>query len=527
MPDIRKIHMQIIRSIVLAKTLFLILLVPFCATAQEKAYVTSEQVTHAIQELEKLAQKQIQGNTLPGLAIAIVFQDKVVYAKGFGVRDVNTKAPVDADTVFQLASVSKPVGSTVVAELVGEGKINWDSKLSALDPTFAMFDPWVTREITIRDMYAHRSGLPEHAGDLLEELGFTRGEILYRLRYQHPATSFRSHYAYTNFGLTEAALAAAKAYELNWEEASEQKLYKPLGMTSTSSRYADFVARANKALGHVMVDGKWVQKFKRDPEAQSPAGGVSSSVNDVAKWMRLQLANGKFDGKQIVDEKALAETHHPYMLTGFNPFTQMPTFYGLGWNVSYDQEGRLRLNHSGAFDLGAATYVNLVPSEQLGIVVLTNAYPIGMAEALGTTFLDIAMYGKPTQDWLAIFKQVFSSPTATGTVLGFDYSKPPGSPSPASKNSAYLGRYTNNFFGDISIVEKDAGLAMVRGPKRMTFAMKHYDRDTFTYETEGENAVGRTGVTFTIGPDGRATQVLVENLNVHGEGTFKRVPAEK
>ena len=519
--------MQIIRSIVLAKTLLLTLLVPFCATAQEKAHVTSEQVTHAIQELEKLAQKQIQGNTLPGLAIAIVFQDKVVYAKGFGVRDTATKVPVDADTVFQLASLSKPIGSTVVAELVGEGKINWDSKLSALDPPFAMFDPWVTREVTIRDMYAHRSGLPEHAGDLLEDLGFTRGEILYRLRYQHPATSFRSHYAYTNFGMSEGGVAAAKAYGLDWEEASKQKLYTPLGMTSTSSRYADFVARANKALGHVMVDGKWVQKFKRDPEAQSPTGGVSSSVNDVAKWMRLQLANGKFDGKQIVDEKALAETRHPHMLTGFNPFTQMPTFYGLGWNVSYDQEGRLRLNHSGAFDLGAATYVNLVPSEQLGIVVLTNAYPIGMAEALGTTFLDIAMYGKPTQDWLAIFKQVFLSPTATGTVLGFDYSKPPGSPSPASKNSAYLGRYTNDYFGDILIIEKDAELAIVQGPKKMTIAMKHYDRDTFTYETEGENAVGRSGVTFTIGPDGRATQVLVENLNVYGEGTFKRVPAEK
>ena len=107
-------------------------------------------------------------------------------------------------------------------------------------------------------------------------------------------------------------------------------------MSSTSSRYADFMARRNKALGHVLVDGKWTQKFKRDPDAQSPTGGVSSSVNDLTKWLRLQLANGKFEGKQIVDEKALAETHHPHMLTGFNPFTQLPTFYGLGWNVGYD-----------------------------------------------------------------------------------------------------------------------------------------------------------------------------------------------
>src|SRR5438094_6735232 len=310
--------MPVNRSILLAPTVALILAAPFCISAQEKSHVTSEQVTHAVQELEKLAEKQINENALPGLAIAVVFQDNVVYAKGFGVRDVNSKAPVDADTVFQLASLSKSIGSTVVAQLVGEGKITWDSKLSVLDPTFEMFDSWVTREITIRDMYAHRSGLPAHAGDLLEDLGFTRAEILYRLRYQRPDSSFRSHYAYTNFGITEGSIAAARAYGLEWEAAAAEKLYKPLGMTSASSRYADFIAKPNKALGHVLVDGKWLQKFKRDPDAQSPTGGVSSSVNDLAKWMRLQLANGKFDGKQIVNEKALAETHHPHMLTGFN-----------------------------------------------------------------------------------------------------------------------------------------------------------------------------------------------------------------
>jgi len=519
--------MSIVRSVAVVNLLLSLLLAPFSATAQEKSHVTSEQVNKAVQELEQLAQKKIQENAVPGLAIAVVFQDKARYAKGFGVRDVNTKAPVDADTVFQLASVSKPIGSTVVAALVGEDKITWDSKLSVLESTFAMFDPWVTREVTIRDMYAHRSGLPEHAGDLLEDIGFSRAEILHRLRYQHPASSFRSHYAYTNFGLTEAALAAAKAYGMGWEDASERKLYKPLRMTSTSSRYADFVVRPNKALGHVLVDGKWVQKFKRDPDAQSAAGGVSSSVNDVARWMRLQLANGKLDGKQIVDEKALAETHHPHMLTGFNPFTRLPTFYGLGWNVSYDQQGRLRLNHSGAFDLGVATYVNLVPDEQLGIAVLTNAYPIGLAEALATTFLDIALYGNPTQDWFTLFKQVYSNPAATGTVLGFDYSKSPATHTPPLKNEAYISSYANNFFGDISIIEKADGLAIVLGPTKMTFAMKHYDRDTFAYQTAGENAVGTSGITFTIGPDGKATSVLVENLNAHGEGAFQRAPAQK
>src|SRR5881398_2072692 len=217
--------MQKSRSIVGALASLLMLAAQFSAAAPEPSHVTSEQVNRAVQELEKLAQKKIQENAVPGLAIAVVFQDKARYAKGFGVRDVNTKTPVDADTVFQLASVSKPIGSTVIADLVGEGKITWDSKLNVLDSSFAMFDPWVTREITIRDMYSHRSGLPDHAGDLLEDLGFARAEILFRLRYQRPASSFRSHYAYTNFGMTEGGIAAAKAYELEWEEAAKQKLY--------------------------------------------------------------------------------------------------------------------------------------------------------------------------------------------------------------------------------------------------------------------------------------------------------------
>ena len=487
--------------------------------------VTSDQVNKAVGEVQKLAEKEIAQGAVPGLAIAVVFQDQVVYATGFGVRDVNSNEPVDADTVFQLASLSKPIGSTVVAELVGEGKISWDSKINDLDPDFEMYDPWVTREITIRDFYAHRSGLPDHAGDLLEDLEFAREEILHRLRYQKPDSSFRSHYAYTNFGITEGGVAATKAYNLTWENASELKLYEPLGMNFTSSRYADFLVRSNKALGHVQENGKWVQKYKRDPDTESPAGGVSSSVNDLAKWMRLQLADGQFDGKRIVDEKALSVTRSPQILTGFSPLDGLPTFYGLGWNVNYDKEGRLRLGHSGAFALGAATAVLLVPSEHLGVVVLTNAYPIGLAEGLAFTFTDIALYGKATQDWLGLFKKVFSDPAALGVFPGTDYSKPPASPTPTLANSAYVGTYTNNLFGDIQIIEEGDGLAIVEGPARLIFPLNHYDRDIFTYKTEGENAAGATGVTFTIGADGKATTVVVENLNVRGEGIFKRVTA--
>jgi CubicO group peptidase (beta-lactamase class C family) len=490
--------------------------------AQDRRQATAEEVDNAIQALGKAAQGQIDENAVPGLAVAVLFRDKVVYAKGFGVKDTGTGEAVDADTVFQIASISKPIGSTVIAALIGEGKITWDSKIADLDPDFEMYEPWVTREITLRDLFSHRSGLPPFAGDLLEDLGFTREEVLHRLRYQHPATSFRSGYAYTNFGITAAAVAAAKTHGLAWEDAIERKLYAPLGMTSTSSRYDDFAARANRAVGHVRVDGKWVPKFKRQPDAQSPAGGVSSTVNDLAKWMRLQLANGKFDGEQIVPEAVLAETHFPQSVASRNTLSGIPQFYGLGWNVNYSDDGRLRLSHSGGFELGAGTNVNMSPSDQLGVVVLTNGSPTGVAEGLTAEFLDIAIYGKTTQEWLKLYKGRFAEMVAAQQ--GADYSRPPASPSPAAGNEAYLGTYRNDFFGEISVVESDGGLAIVQGPKDMAFAMKHYDRDVFTYATEGEMAVGTAGIFFTLGADGKAIRVLVENLDAGGEGSFVRVP---
>ncbi|HEY5707369.1 MAG TPA: serine hydrolase [Terrimicrobiaceae bacterium] len=497
----------------------IILLTSSCRAGQ----LTLEQVKAAITELEKLTDNEIRVTGIPGIAIAVVFKDQVIFAKGFGVREVGEASPVDADTVFQLASVSKPIASTVVAALVGEGLITWDSRISDLDPGFQMHDAWVTREITIRDFFCHRSGLPDHAGDLLEDIGFTREEVLHRLRYQKPDSSFRAGYAYTNFGMTEGAIGAAKAAGKEWEEVSEEKLYTPLGMTSTSSRYRDFVERKNRALGHIKIDGKWLHKYQREPDAQSPAGGVSSSVNDVAKWMRLQLANGKYEGKEIVKKEALAETHHPQMLTGFSPLDGLPSFYGLGWNVSYDEEGRLRLSHSGAFDLGAATTVALVPGDDLGIVVLTNAFPTGVAEGLAGTFLDYVLHGKPTRDWLALYKQAISQLVQAEASHVTDYSNPPGSSAPPATNAAYVGTYRNDFFGEIAIIETQGGLAIVQGPKKMTFPMTHWNRDTFTYLSQGESSVGTAGITFTMGPDNMARRVSVENLNIHGEGTFERM----
>lgn len=282
--------------------------------------------------------------------------------------------------MFQLTSVSKPLGSTVLAGLVGDRLVKWDDRIIDHDPGFQMHDPYATATLTIRDLYSHRSGLPDHAGDLLEDMGYDRAEVLRHLRVIPTKNNFRSHYAYTNFGLTEGAIAAANTAGKPWEEISEERLYKRSGMASISSRLSDFLARTNRARGHVWMDGRWVAKYQRKPDAQSPAGGASSSVNDMAQWMRLHLNGGTFNGQPIVSVEALAETYRPHMVTEPQPTkaaAERYGLYGVGWNVNYDELGRVRLGHSGAFSLGAATVVSLVPADRLGIVVLTNSQPLG------------------------------------------------------------------------------------------------------------------------------------------------------
>ncbi len=179
---------------------------PEKADAPPAPGVTPDRVKTALPELEKLTTDLLKKTGVPGLAIAVVHQDQVVYAKGFGVREAGKPETVNADTVFQLASVSKPLGSTVVAGLVGDRVVKWDDRIIDHDPAFQMQDPAVTAALTIRDTYAHRSGLPDHAGDLLEDMGYDRAEILRRLRFVPTENNFRSHYAYTNFGMTEGAV---------------------------------------------------------------------------------------------------------------------------------------------------------------------------------------------------------------------------------------------------------------------------------------------------------------------------------
>jgi CubicO group peptidase (beta-lactamase class C family) len=485
-------------------------------------------VRQAAARLDTLVPQWMARTGVPGVAVSVVHGGRTVYAKGFGLRRVDGSEAVDADTVFQLASVSKSLAATVMAAQMPPG-VDWDTPIQRLLPGFALAYPEAqdNARLSLGDLFAHRSGLPDHAGDQLEDLGYPRGDILARLRHAalHP---YGSH-AYTNFGLTAAAEALAQARGTDWATLSAQALYQPLGMAHTSSRHADLAAQANRAWGHVQVGLNYdsygasparyaVQQPPRQPDAQSPAGGASASVADMARWMALVLAQGQYQGRQLVHPAALQAA-----------LTARPGGgYGYGFNVGPDPHGHPSVSHSGAFLLGAHTAFILWPEARLGITVLTNAQPRGLAEAIALSFGERAWGdvadGATGTDWLASMQaRMHDMYRPLGRLAG---QPAPATPTPPQPLARYAGHYANAYYGDAQVVPSADGTALdlVLGPAQVRHRLRHHDGDLFAFDLQGENAPpgSVSAVQFSLdGPGRMQVEFYAEDL---AHGLFERVP---
>lgn len=456
----------------------------------------------------------------------------MVYERGFGVRELGKPEPITPETVFQIASLSKSLSSTLVAAVVGDGTTTWDATIGGIEPGFALSDPWVSEQVTIRDMLCHRSGLPAYSGDpLVFTFGYDRDECMRRLRYYSLATPFRTTFAYSNLGFSAGAYAAARAAGQAWEDLAEARLFAPLGMTSSSYRYADFGRRDNRAAPHYRTrDGAWEPGDLKNDDAAAPAGGVSSNLRDFTHWLRLHLAGGMFDGQPVVASDPLRETHRPQIVAFSppDPATGPTAFYGLGWTVSYDDRGRLEVMHGGDFN-SYSTQATLLPGSGLGILVLCNGGASAVRGAIPRAFLEMVTKGKPSQDWVSAIETSFAENLASilATSTPFPQGKPPADAVPPLPLDAYTGTYTNTGYGEVTVRDGAGGLVLEYGPTGVRHRLFPWDRDAFSMPLTGDDSaqIAQLGVLFTIGPEGQADAALVSLAGVGPDAaaTFTRV----
>jgi len=454
------------------------------------------------------------------MAVAIVRDDEVVYLNCFGVKNTTTGEPVDPDTRFQLASISKSFTATTIAAMVGEGELSWDDHVATINPDFQLYDPWITDHITFRDLLSHRTGLPEYTGDVLQDAFlYNRSEILERLRFVRPTGEFRVQFAYMNADITAAAEAASARAGMPWEELVISRILVPAGMTNTSPWFSDFSGSANRAQPYETDNDTVIAGPLTNDEPDSPAGGISSTITDMTRYARLQLNGGNIDGEQIVAADALSETHKPQTIIQ-STNTSMKT-YGLGWFV-YAEDGRIRVEHGGDFTNGVSTNIVLYPDERMGIVVLTNAFPGGhvLHYAVTKGWGDIYFSGSTNKDWYGEMDGHMKEAMQPGaSVLNpFEQMEPvPADPSPSRDPYAYAGTYESDYYGTIRMVPDGPALLMYMGNNPDPVNLVHYDGDTFLDPSTN------TGVYFTIGAGGRAEAVLVKMFDMPGrDATFIR-----
>jgi CubicO group peptidase (beta-lactamase class C family) len=469
-----------------------------------KTAPSAAHLDQAIAEIPGRIKTYLAETGVPGLSIAVVHGGKIVYAQGFGVADKNTGAKVDADTVFQLASMSKPIGSTVISSHVSAGKVSWRSKMTDQLPAFTLADPVATSLVTIGDLYDHSSGLPDHAGDDLEGLGFDQKTVLQRLRYL-PLTPFRASYAYTNYGLTAGALAVAKAAGTDWSTLSRDAIYAPLGMTRTTSSHAEYLAMPNHAVSHSEVGETWgVTQPQYDADLISPAGGVASSANDLAKWMAMLLAGGKApDGTQLIDTKVLADSMqtHSVVEPRSDSLAAANAYYGYGFATGTTPSGLKFATHAGAFAQGTSTNFEIIPALDLGVVVLTNGFPMGLPETVTLEFLEIAEHGAVQQNWWGFYQAAFAAMLKSAFESSVD-GKPPANPTAARPLADYAGTYRNDYYGDAVVTVEGDALRMRMGPAGhgKDWTLEHWDGNTFwlLQGTPDASATTRSAIKFDL-----------------------------
>ena len=467
---------------------------------------------------------------VPGVSIAIVENGETILARGYGVRGLADPRAVDRDTIFSTGSTGKAFTAAALAILVDEGKIGWDDKVIDHLPDFRMFDAWVTREMTVRDLLVHRSGLGLGAGDLLflPRSSLPRKESVRRLRHLKPATSFRSGYAYDNVLYMVAGQLIEEVTGTTWEQFVKERVFRPAGMTRSTVDSPTRLATTNRARPHARLDGAIRGLGTQGPldEIQSdlganaaPAGGLAISANDMAKWLQIQLGKGQAKGSstRLFSEATATEMWKPVVLQPISPAPadlkpSQPMFstYALGWTVQ-DYRGARLVWHGGAV-LGSLAAVALLPDSNVGLFIAANSEEGELVRGLMYELLDHYL-DKPRHQWpekLAAFKasraqaavKMLQAPAAQPAAIG------PSLPLPR-----YAGRFNDPWYGTIDVRQDGSTLAIdFPHSPGMTATLQHHQYDTFR-TVFADKGIEPAYVTFSLGADGKVDRITMKAIS--------------
>jgi CubicO group peptidase (beta-lactamase class C family) len=461
--------------------------------------------------LDAYVTKAMETWKVPGIAIAIVRHDSVLYTKGFGVRTVGATTPVDDQTLFEIGSSSKAFTATAVAMLVSDGKMRYDDHVSDYLPGFKLYDPVANAELTIRDALTHRSGLAR--GELVWlGSGLSRDDVLHRVRFLKPETPFRSHYSYQNMMFLAAGQAAGRAGGSTWDELVKHRIFEPLGMTSSVTDY--HAANPNAARPHGMQrDSVFAEPFMNGSNI-APAGSILSNARDMAQWLRFQLADGVINGKRLVSSAALRETHTPQILmvgapeAGSRnaerdsiPVTHFST-YGMGWIIE-DYRNHLMWQHGGN-TIGMTAAVGMLPEEQFGVVVLSNMGSAQLPAILMRYIFDREI-GAPMRDlsadaytrMLAQRRRADSTHAAAQQAGTTRHAEPP------VPLSALAGTYADSLYGEATVTIQDGHLELQRGEWRG--ALEYVNAFNFRWSLTGVAPGGPFPIKFDVAPDNKVS----------------------
>lgn len=491
-------------------------------------------------DLEARIQAGMQTDGLPGMAVAIVEDGKPVFAKGFGVRRLGAFEPIDADTLFVIGSTTKAFTAAALAVLVDQGKIGWDDKVIDHLPGFQMYDPWVTREITIRDLLVHRSGLGLGEGDLLFIPNTTRSraDVVRAVRHLKPATSFRSGYAYDNVLYVVAGQLVEAVSGQRWEAFVQDHLFQPAGMTRSTSDHVDLFKTANRAQPHARIDGhirgtgplSVLDERAGLPQVTAPAGLIASSANDLSRWLQIQLAHGALpdageQGPRLFSAAASREMWTPQVLT---PVTEYPgalaaltaqsSAYALGWFVE-DYRGVKVIQHSGAV-FGQQSLFVLVPNRNLGFTMQVNSEDggvlmRGLMYELLDHYLDL-----PEHDWVADFRALKKGRVEAGlAMLDLAVAQPVAS-RPSLAAAGYAGRYADPWYGPIDINTLDGKLRVdFKQTPGMTATLSHWQYDTFRANWDDKN-IEPAYLTFALDASGKVDRITLKAVSPLADFSF-------